>query len=113
MTYIAAGRLDRRITIQSRTVMQDGFGAEIASWSDEATVWAEVKPLRGSERWAAMEVAADLPTRFTIRYRAEPSTVDNRIAYKGRIYDIQSVNEIGRRVGWEIYAKARQDKVAA
>lgn len=113
MVSIAAGRLDRRITIQARSVTQDSFGAEIATWADDTTVWAEVRPIRGSERWAAMEVTADLPMKFTIRWRNEPSTVDNRIVYGGRIYDIQSVNEIGRRVGWEIHAMARQDKVSA
>jgi len=48
------GKLDKRITLQSRSATLDDYGQELNSWSDIATVWANVKPLGGREncvRW--------------------------------------------------------------
>jgi SPP1 family predicted phage head-tail adaptor len=39
------GKLDKRITLQIRSATLDDYGQELNSWSDFATVWANVKPV--------------------------------------------------------------------
>ena len=109
---LEAGRLDRRITIQVKTVTPDATGQRIESWSDLATVWAEVKPLGGREFFAARQISAEQTTRFRIRYRAD-ITREMRLIYPvpdGDTYDIQSAEEdrrFGRREALLITAVAR------
>lgn len=98
-----AGRLDRLITIQAATETKDSFGAVTQTWADEASVWANVKPLKGEEYTASDAVNARRITVFIIRHRTV--TTLHRISYNGDIYDIVSVVEIGRREGLEILAE--------
>lgn len=100
-----AGRLDRRITFQRFASTQDEFGQPIETWSDYATVWARVEPLRGRERFEAQREHAEVDTRFHIRYRADITVLD-RIAYEGDLYDIEAVIETGRHQGLEILGRA-------
>lgn len=102
-----AARLDRRITIQSRTEAQDATTGEATyTWADVDTVWAEIQELRGREYFAARQVQADIGVKFTIRYRAGV-TVLNRISYDGRVYNIRHIATLGRKAGLEIFADAQ------
>ncbi len=71
-----SGRLDRRITLQRKTVVENSYGEPIETWVDLATVWAEYLPTGGVERYAATQMVAEADTRWRIRYRADlaPST---------------------------------------
>lgn len=100
-----AGRLDRRITIQTGTVSQNALGEYVTTWADDATVWAEAMALRGREYFAAQQVNASVTTKFTIRWRALSPL--NRILYDGKTYDIEHVVELGRRAALEIFATAK------
>ena len=103
-----SGRLDRRITLQRKTVVANSYGEPIETWVDLATVWAEYLPTGGVERYAATQMVAEADTRWRIRYRADLTPID-RLSYAGRIYDVTGVVEIGRREGLEIYSKARAE----
>lgn len=107
-----SARLDRRITIQRATYTQNGLGEQIPTWNTLATVWAEVMPVSDGERIRAMEVSAEITTRFRIRYSSTVASVNpkDRVAYDGRVYDIVGVKELGRRGGLEITANARADR---
>lgn len=96
-----AGRMDRRIVIQSVSRVQDASGEPLESWSTLATVWAAVSPIRGNERFVDSQEKAERTTRFRIRYRSDV-TADNRISYDGNIYDIEAVIELSRQEGLEI-----------
>lgn len=100
-----AGKLDRRIVLQAFTTTQDGYGEENESWSTFATVWAQVMPFTGRERFVADQVSGEADTRFRIRWRSDID-VTQRIVYDGDTYDIEGVIEIGRHEGLEILAKA-------
>lgn len=91
------GKMDRRVTIQTRTTANDGWGQAIETWSDDVTVWAEYIPRL---------VSSDLPVEaaqeqfiekasFIIRYRTIPT--DARLTYNGKVYKIQGMAEIGRK----------------
>lgn len=105
---LRAGDLDRRVTIQRAAVLTNDLGEEVPTWSEHATVWAQVVPVSDGERWRAAEVGAAVTTRFRIRW-GFGVTPEDRIAYDGRIYDVTGVKEIGRREGQEITASARAD----
>ncbi len=86
------GRLDRRITIEQNTPTQDGAGQPIDSWAALATVWAEVVPVGGSERFQAMQVGAETVVKFRIRYRGDVLRA-MRVVYDSDNYDIADVAE--------------------
>jgi SPP1 family predicted phage head-tail adaptor len=86
------GRFDKRITIQKRSATLDDYGQEINSWSDVATVWANVKPISGREKLKAGQVDSILTHTVAVRYNPAfmpPRTVDAwRIVYDGRYFNI-------------------------
>lgn len=106
-----AGKLDRRITIQRATTTPNGRNEPIASWADLATVWAQQRPNRGQERFTAQEVAGQSVMTFHIRYRRD-LTVQDRISYQGKIWDILDIREVGRNVVLEIDVVARAEGAA-
>ena len=103
-----SGRLDRRLTLQRRTLTENDYGEPVETWTTLATVWAEKIPVRGAERYAAIQTVAEVDTRFKIRYRTDVSPLD-RVVCAGTTYDVKGVLEIGRKIGWEIYATARAE----
>lgn len=106
-----AGKLDRRVTLQSVTVTRDAYNAPAVTWADVATVWASYQPVSDGERFRAGERAAEISARFQIRYSSQVKAVSPvwRLTFEGRVYEINHVKEIGRREGLEITAVARGD----
>lgn len=110
-----AGRLDRSIVIQKKTaVSQDGYGGEVESWGkihSAPYLSAGKTPLGGSERFTADQLIGKETATFQIRFRADV-TVTNRILYpisSGKVWDIISVQEVGRREALKIDAVARAE----
>jgi len=92
------GRLRHRITIQQQTVTRDAYGGEVIAWSDVATVWALLTPVRGQERQltAAAQVQATMIYQVRIRYRADIHP-KMRILWGTRVMDIEHmVDPTGR-----------------
>lgn len=92
------GKLDKRITLQSRSTTLDSYGQQIDSWSDVATVWANVKPISGREKLKAMQVDSILTHTVAIRYNASfmpPRAIDAwRIVYNGRLFNITAAMDL-------------------
>ncbi|QYR20804.1 phage head closure protein [Paenibacillus sp. sptzw28] len=64
------GRLNKRVTIRRPPTDTDTYGQPLdVGWTDVATVWAAIEPLRGREYFAAMQENADVTTRIRIRWR--------------------------------------------
>lgn len=103
-----SGRLDKRIKLQRKTISENSFGEPIETWADIKTVWAEYLPMRGAERYASAQTIAEADTRWRIRYRDGITPVD-RIYYNNTVYDVQSVVELGRKSGLELYTKTRAE----
>lgn len=108
---LAAGKMDRRITIQRATITRDEYNAEVPGWADLATVWASYEPIKDGERFRAGERAAELSARFHIRYSSQVSgvTAKDRLTFEGRTFEIEHVKEIGRREGLELTTVGRAD----
>lgn len=105
-----AGKLDRRVTI--RRFIADApneFNEALGAWTDVATVWAQQRPNRGSERFAGGQIGSAAVMTFHIRHRADLTALD-RIVFDGCEYEIIAPpRELGRRVVTEIDCVARAD----
>lgn len=71
-------------------------------------VWAEVLWNRGGERWSGQQIAAEAEVMFRIRYRPFVTPVV-LIRYEGRLFDVYSAPEVGRRDVLELFAKGRAE----
>lgn len=90
------GRLDQRVTIQTRTRTSDGGGGHALGWTNLATVWAKVAPLSGRERAMAEQLEAPRTYRVTIRRRGDV-TADCRLLWNGQAMNIRFVADAGSR----------------
>lgn len=106
------GSLNRRITIQKKSVTLDAdYGTEIITWVTHTTVWANVKAVQPSKDESSsndIRINAGL-TRIRIYYLATV-TSDMRIKLTDRSNKILQIVggpvEIGHRDGMEIMAES-------
>ena len=107
---MSAGKFDRRITVQARTVTEDAFGGVIDGWNDFVTVWAQYQPGTGGERRvAAAQEQGQMPATFNIRYSITAAGItpqSHRIVFSGSNWDIESIAETAR--GKELSIVARR-----
>jgi len=106
------GTLDRRITIQKRTITRDSFGDAVESWAD----WRTSIPARqiyrsGGESFGASEQrVATRTVVFRIRYLSLGDVLDPaayRITFGGQVYDVRAIEEFGRRAYLDLVAEYR------
>jgi len=84
-----AGQLNRRVRLQQPAGMRDSAG-QASGWTDIATIWAAVLPLRGREYFAAERVDSEITVRIIIRYRPDVKA-DWRIMANGQAYHIVEI----------------------
>lgn len=92
---LAAGNLNRRITIQRRGPKQDAGGQPIDGWVEVVKPWAWIKGQTGMGVGRQMAGEGTVTTSlnlysFRIRYR--PAITDAmRVLYDGQAFDIKQV----------------------
>jgi len=106
---VRSGRLDRRLTLQRRTLIENDYGEPVETWTDLATVWAHKIEVRGAERYAASQDIATVDIKYQIRYRRGLTPVDRFTDEAGKVFDVIAVLEIGRREGLELHGQARAE----
>jgi SPP1 family predicted phage head-tail adaptor len=99
---VTAGRLRHRVTIQAPPVegARDPYGvAPRADWTDVATIWAEVRPLRGKEAAVvAQQVAASVTHQVRVRYiDGRAITPRHQLLFEGRILNVNAVIDVEER----------------
>ena len=120
-----AGRLDRLVTIQRRTLTETDSGGLDETWTTLISRRAAgYRPLKGDERFTDQQVIGREQVEFRIRYSANVADLSqrDRIIFPAlseespeddpdtrNIYDIVAVNEIGRREGLLITTQRRAD----
>lgn len=62
------GKLDRKVTIQSKTESRDEYGQEVASYSTFGSVWANRRSRPADEFFEAGRVVSEQLYYYTIRY---------------------------------------------
>lgn len=65
-----AGALRHKIMIQAKSTAagRDSFGGQVVAWTSNRGVWAEVKPIRGSQYFEAQQVQSAVTHKIRIRY---------------------------------------------
>lgn len=108
---LAAGKLDRRITLQRAILSKDDYNNDVETWSDLCTIWASYAPVSDGEKFRAGERASEIGARFTIRYSSQVADLSpkDQLVFQGRTYAITRVKELERRVGLEITVVGRDD----
>lgn len=105
-----AGELRQKIELQVRTLVDDGYGNEIAGpFETQATVHAKFHFLRGGEEVMAGRLAGKQPAIITVRSSAATRTLttDWRILKDGQEWNIRSITDPdGRRAWLEILAES-------
>ncbi len=91
-----AGPLRCRITIEAPVETQGSDGAILTMWDTFTTAWASIEPLIGKEYFAQQREQATVSHKIRMRY--QPGiTHKMRIAWGTRVYEIESVLNVGER----------------
>ena len=85
-----AGRLRHRVELQSPSETANAFGEVTDSWATDATVWASIEPLSGSEGQIAKQTNPLVTHRVIMRYRSGV-TPRNRVKFGTRIFEVTQV----------------------
>lgn len=88
---LAAGTLNRRVTIQSQLTTQDSYGQEQQTWTDVLTCWASIHAATSREVYAAAGFVSQLSHVVTVRYTFTPITSAMRVLYGTRTFQVQAV----------------------
>jgi SPP1 family predicted phage head-tail adaptor len=95
-SMMQAGKLDQRITLQTSAISKDAVGGPVDTWSDLATVWANVYDLSGKALNEAQQVGSSVTRRVTVRRRSG-LTSGLRVRFaSGRLAKVSFVRELGR-----------------
>jgi SPP1 family predicted phage head-tail adaptor len=68
---VRAGRLNRRVALQSMSDATGAGGTVTETWTTQATVWAHVEPQGGGEQVDGQQVQGSVSYRITIRHRSD------------------------------------------
>lgn len=92
-----AGRMNRRCTIQQQSVTQDALGQQVNTWTDVATVWADIRLTSGLEAIKSDVQTSTTKASVRIRYRSG-LTSGMRVVHNLVNYQINAVMpDIGGR----------------
>jgi SPP1 family predicted phage head-tail adaptor len=107
-----SGAHDRFITVQALTESVGASRRPVESWDTLFGVWAAKTDMGGRERLVAEQLSAPYDTKWELPYAPsiDPDLVDvrktRRLVVSGRVHDIVSAQEVGRRRGVEVLTLA-------
>jgi SPP1 family predicted phage head-tail adaptor len=116
---LAAGKFDRRITIQVRQDTRDNAGDTIPDWDALPTfkLWARKQDQRGFETAGSQQIVRTADTVFEVRQGTKSKTIhpeSHRIVFLGKIFEIISIQEGTDRLDtFQILTSSRPDGVGA
>ena len=85
-----AGTLNSRVTIQQQSATQDALGQPVQTWTDVATVWANIKHTSGIESIKADALTSTVRASVQIRYKSGLVS-GMRLSAGSVLYDIVAV----------------------
>lgn len=107
---INIGRLNKRIDIYGYSDVSTELGASKAVLAKRATVWAELRPVRGVEFLEYYREANALQFKVTMRYRSDLTEKDV-LVYGDRQFEINSIiNIMEGNTYLEVYCTESKDK---
>lgn len=101
-----AGQRNRRVVFQRKIITEDPFGGEVTTWTDYASVWAQVIWGTGAERREAAQLSASQPASFRVIANDKTLTlsVTDRISFAGGLWNITSIVPLGLNEAVEVTA---------
>lgn len=85
-----AGKRDKRVIIESKSVTRNSIGEESVTWGTFATRWAAVSPIRGREFFAAEQTMSSVDYRVNL-LKPLAITREMRIKHGTILMDIVSI----------------------
>jgi SPP1 family predicted phage head-tail adaptor len=83
------GEARHRVNIQEKQTTPDDGGGYAETWVNVNKIWAKIEALRGTERFEAQQIQAEVSYKLTTRYTdIDPSM---RFEYNGTVYEIESI----------------------
>lgn len=72
-------------------------GERVTTWTDVASVFAQIDPLSGREEFLAAQRQASTTHRVKIRYSSEVAAIDAswRVMFGARVFTIDTLRNIG------------------
>ena len=93
------GDLNKRITIQAATKVNDDMGGFIIAWADIDTIWAAIWPIGAKELILSMQNVMEITHRVRIRYRSVLRP-EWRLKFGTRYFAILSIINPNERNEW-------------
>ena len=90
------GKMRYRVHLESPTSTVDAGGGLAQTWARLASLYANIKPISGTETFRQGKVSSDTTHELTIRYRADINT-KYRLCYGTRVFSIQSILNLDER----------------
>lgn len=84
------GKLNRRVSLQQSGTERDAAGQAIASWTEIAKPWADIRYLNGKEYATSGTVVSGATVSVRIRYRTDVKA-SMRVVYGETIFNILAV----------------------
>lgn len=85
-----AGKLNSRVTLQQQSEEFDELGQPLTTWTDVATIWADIRNMGGIESIKADATASVVKSSIRIRYRTGV-TAGMRVLHGSTAYNITAV----------------------
>lgn len=94
-----AARQRHLVEFQRATETANAFGEPVQTWATISSDWCAVEPLKGNEKFEAMQVQTDIDTRIVARWHKKLATLNtkDRMVFDGTIFDIKEVLNIDYR----------------
>jgi SPP1 family predicted phage head-tail adaptor len=90
------GERRKHVILQSEQPTPDGAGGYTLSWTNFATVWADIVPATGEKLFVSGHLEGHVTHKVTIRYLTGV-TIDMRILWGGRTFNIRAVTNVEER----------------
>ena len=96
-----AGKLDRLIVIESKSLVIDSYGQRTNTWATFLSVWSRPIQKDGMEETNDNNRGTKRKVDFRVRWN---STITNemRVLWEGDYYKIEDIKELGREDGLQI-----------
>lgn len=91
------GKMNKRITIQKQTVLEDEYGNQTPAWVDYYSCWAAVNGVTNREYWQARNQHEENIVDFRLRgcdLLKNINKTEYRIVFNDRIYDIKYIDNM-------------------
>lgn len=94
-----AGRQRHLVDFQRATETANDFGEPVQVWTTISTDWCAVEPLKGNEKFVALQVQTDIDTRIIARWHKKLADLNtrDRVVFNSIVYDIKEVLNIDHR----------------